>query len=149
MTSEDQARAGQTGGQTEPDKETSEKQVSDNQAGEKQAGDNQAGGRQLSETPKSQPEEQAPEEQTASQTAKPAGAFARQPNDTGSPEVQIARLTERIGTLSGHLRGHKKDQSSRLGMLKMVSRRRRLLDYLKSRRPQAYQRLLAALGLRR
>ena len=58
--------------------------------------------------------------------------FATRTNDTGSPEIQVAILTERINNLTGHFRTHKKDLHSRQGLLKMVSRRRRLLDYLKS-----------------
>ncbi|MSO21036.1 MAG: 30S ribosomal protein S15 [Acidobacteria bacterium] len=69
--------------------------------------------------------------------------------DTGSPEVQSAILTERINMLSGHFKDHKKDHASRRGLLMMVNRRRRLLDYLKSRHHQRYQDLILSLGLRR
>ncbi len=69
--------------------------------------------------------------------------------DTGSPEVQSAILTERINMLSGHFKDHKKDHASRRGLLMMVNRRRRLLDYLKSRHHQRYQDLIQSLGLRR
>jgi len=69
--------------------------------------------------------------------------------DTGSPEVQVAILSERITQLTGHFKGHEKDHASRRGLLKMVNRRRRLLDYLKARHHQRYQDLIASLGLRR
>ena len=69
--------------------------------------------------------------------------------DTGSPEVQIALLTERITHLTEHLKMHKKDHHSRRGMLKMVSQRRRLLDYLKGRDADRYQAIIETLGLRR
>ncbi|RLA82714.1 MAG: 30S ribosomal protein S15 [Deltaproteobacteria bacterium] len=69
--------------------------------------------------------------------------------DTGSPEVQVAILTERINTLSEHLKVHKKDLHSRYGLMKMVSRRRKLLDYLKEQDPQRYKRLIERLGLRK
>ncbi|MEZ5938772.1 MAG: 30S ribosomal protein S15 [Hyphomonadaceae bacterium] len=75
--------------------------------------------------------------------------FARDTNDTGSPEVQVAILTSRITTLTEHFKEHKKDNHSRRGLLKMVSQRRRLLDYLKSRDEGRYQALIAELGLRR
>lgn len=70
-------------------------------------------------------------------------------SDTGSPEVQVALLTERIFQLTDHFRTHVKDHHSRRGLLKLVSRRRRLLDYLKGRSPQRYNELVHALGLRR
>ncbi len=69
--------------------------------------------------------------------------------DTGSPEVQVAILSERINTLTEHFKTHKKDNHSRRGLLKMVSQRRRLLDYLKSRDQARYQSLIERLGLRR
>jgi small subunit ribosomal protein S15 len=69
--------------------------------------------------------------------------------DTGSPEVQIALLTERINNLTGHFKTHKKDYSSRRGLLKLVSKRRRLLDYLKKHDPPKYQGILEKLKLRR
>ena len=74
---------------------------------------------------------------------------ATKANDTGSPEVQIAILTERINDLTEHFKTHKKDNHSRQGLLKMVSTRRRLLDYLKSRDAQRYNALIEKLGLRR
>jgi len=70
-------------------------------------------------------------------------------NDTGSPEVQVAILTERINNLSGHMEHNKKDFSSRRGMLTMVARRRKLLDYLKKKDEKRYQALIAKLGLRK
>jgi small subunit ribosomal protein S15 len=69
--------------------------------------------------------------------------------DTGSPEVQVALLTERINHLTEHLKVHKKDHHSRRGMLMMVGKRRRLLDYLKSQDVERYRTLIANLGLRR
>ena len=76
-------------------------------------------------------------------------AYGRTPNDTGSPEVQVALLTERINTLTEHLKENKKDHHSRRGLLKMVSRRRKLLDYLKARDLAAYKALIEALNLRK
>ena len=70
-------------------------------------------------------------------------------NDTGSPEVQVAILSERISNLTEHFKTHKKDNHSRQGLLKMVSQRRRLLDYVKSRDTARYQTLIEKLGLRR
>ena len=70
-------------------------------------------------------------------------------NDTGSVEVQVAMLTTRIGDLTGHLKSHKKDHHSRLGLLKMVGRRRRLLNYLKKNDLEAYQALIENLKLRK
>ncbi|MFM1887524.1 MAG: hypothetical protein RL026_2681 [Pseudomonadota bacterium] len=75
--------------------------------------------------------------------------FRRDPNDTGSPEVQIALLSERISGLGGHFAAHKGDHSSRRGLVKLVNQRRRLLDYLKSTQPQKYQEVVERLGLRR
>jgi len=74
---------------------------------------------------------------------------ARTKGDTGSPEVQVAILSERITTLTEHFKSHKKDNHSRQGLLKMVSQRRRLLDYVKSRDVARYQSLIEKLGLRR
>lgn len=74
---------------------------------------------------------------------------ATKKGDTGSPEVQVAILTERINNLSGHMQSNKKDFSSRRGLLRMVARRRKLLDYLKSRNEGAYQALIEKLGIRR
>ena len=69
--------------------------------------------------------------------------------DTGSPEVQIALLSERIGQLSEHFKTHQKDHASRRGLLMMVNTRRRLLDYLKDRHPERYKEVIQRLGLRR
>lgn len=75
--------------------------------------------------------------------------FATQANDTGSPEVQVAVLTERIVNLTSHLGNHKKDFHSRRGLLMLVSRRRRLLDYLKKVDENRYLKIIERLGLRR
>lgn len=69
--------------------------------------------------------------------------------DTGSPEVQIALLTKNIAHLTEHFKTHKKDHHSRRGLLMMVARRRKLLDYLKSRSPERYKNLILSLGIRR
>ncbi len=69
--------------------------------------------------------------------------------DTGSPEVQIAILSTKVAVLSKHLQEHKKDNSSRRGLLKMIGRRRRLLSYLKSKSEERYQDLIKKLGLRK
>ncbi|MDR3311093.1 MAG: 30S ribosomal protein S15 [Oscillospiraceae bacterium] len=69
--------------------------------------------------------------------------------DTGSPEVQVAILTERISQLTEHLKIHKKDNHSRLGLLKMVGRRRNLLDYLTKKDVERYRALIAKLGIRK
>lgn len=74
---------------------------------------------------------------------------ATKPGDTGSPEVQIAILTERIVNLTEHFKDHKKDNHSRRGLLTMVALRRSLLDYVKSRNVERYQAILAKHGLRR
>lgn len=74
---------------------------------------------------------------------------ARHEGDTGSPEVQIALLTERINSLTDHLRTHKKDHHSRRGLLKMVGKRRNLLAYLKEKDLEGYRALIAKLGLRK
>jgi len=75
--------------------------------------------------------------------------FARTGNDTGSPEVQVAILTERISNLTEHFKSHKKDNHSRRGLLMLVNKRRKLLDYVKSRDVARYQALIERLGLRR
>jgi len=75
--------------------------------------------------------------------------YATKDGDTGSPEVQVAILSERIGNLTEHFKTHAKDNHSRRGLLKLVSQRRRLLDYVKSRSPERYQTLIKRLGLRR
>ena len=75
--------------------------------------------------------------------------YGRTPNDTGSPEVQIAVLTARIRELTDHLKEHPKDHHSRRGMLKMIGQRRGLLDYLKRKDLEGYRALIAKLGLRK
>lgn len=75
--------------------------------------------------------------------------FATKPGDTGSTEVQVAVLTERISNLTAHMKGHVKDFHSRRGLLMMVGHRRRLLDYLKRTSFERYQSLVSRLGLRR
>jgi small subunit ribosomal protein S15 len=75
--------------------------------------------------------------------------YATKDGDTGSPEVQVAILSERISNLTEHFKSHVKDNHSRRGLLKLVSQRRRLLDYLRSRDEHRYQALISRLGLRR
>jgi small subunit ribosomal protein S15 len=82
-------------------------------------------------------------------TSKIIDDFKRAPNDTGSPEVQVALLSARIQHLSDHFSSHGKDHHSRRGLLKMVNQRRRLLSYLKSRDQDRYKALIERLGLRR
>ncbi|HYW80418.1 MAG TPA: 30S ribosomal protein S15 [Thermoguttaceae bacterium] len=77
------------------------------------------------------------------------GEFKKSDDDTGSPEVQIAILTTRINGLTGHLRTHKKDHACRRGLLMLVSRRRRLLDYLKKVDPQRYLDIIRRLDIRK
>ncbi len=77
------------------------------------------------------------------------GQYRVHNTDTGSPEVQVAILTQRIGDLTGHFKTHKKDHHSRRGLLLMVARRRRLLKYLKGASPERYQALILKLGIRR
>ena len=74
---------------------------------------------------------------------------ATKAGDTGSPEVQIAILTERINTLTEHFKTHKKDNHSRRGLLKMVGQRRQLLDYVKGKNQARYQSIIEKLGIRR
>ena len=75
--------------------------------------------------------------------------YATKPGDTGSPEVQVAILSSRIATLTEHFKVHKKDHHSRRGLLTLVARRRKLLDYLKRKSPERYKALILSLGLRR
>ncbi len=75
--------------------------------------------------------------------------YRRDPTDTGSPEIQVALLSARIRELTDHFRAHHKDRHSRRGLLRMVNRRRKLLDYLKSRDRGRYKELIGRLGLRR
>ncbi len=76
-------------------------------------------------------------------------AFKQHEGDTGSPEVQIALLTERIIYLTEHFKTHKKDHHSRRGLLKLVSRRRRLLDYVRKNDVERYRKVITALGIRK
>ena len=75
--------------------------------------------------------------------------YRTHPTDTGSPQVQIAVLSERIGELTEHFKSHQKDHASRRGLLMMVSRRRRLLDYLKSHDTESYKDVIQKLGIRK
>ena len=75
--------------------------------------------------------------------------FRTNPKDTGSPEVQVALLSARISELTAHFSEHKKDHHSRQGLLKMVNKRRKLLDYVKSQDNERYRELISRLGLRR
>ena len=77
------------------------------------------------------------------------GQFKVHDSDTGSPEVQIALLSERINYLTEHFKTHKKDHSSRRGLLKLVGQRRRLLDYLKNKNVERYRSLIDHLGIRK
>ena len=76
-------------------------------------------------------------------------SYATKSGDTGSPEVQVAILSERIANLTEHFKTHKKDNHSRRGLLKMVSQRRQLLDYVKRKNEQRYQGIIEKLGIRR
>ncbi|HTP89446.1 MAG TPA: 30S ribosomal protein S15 [Bryobacteraceae bacterium] len=75
--------------------------------------------------------------------------YRQHKSDSGSPEVQVAILSQRILQLTEHFKTHQKDHHSRRGLLSMVARRRRLLDYLKSRAPERYKALIQSLGIRR
>jgi small subunit ribosomal protein S15 len=86
---------------------------------------------------------------TTAEKSKIVQDFQRAKGDTGSPEVQIALLTARINYLTEHFKTHTKDHHSRRGLLRLVSRRRKLLDYLKTRDPEAYRKLIDRLGLRK
>jgi small subunit ribosomal protein S15 len=86
---------------------------------------------------------------TADRKAELIKSYAQADGDTGSPEVQVAILSERITNLTEHFKDHKKDHHSRRGLLKMVGQRRRLLDYLKDRDSKRYDKLIERLGLRR
>jgi small subunit ribosomal protein S15 len=85
----------------------------------------------------------------AEQTGKIIAEYGRVPNDTGSPEVQVALLSARIEHLTGHFKTHKQDHHSRRGLLKLVNQRKRLLGYLKTSDLARYQTLIERLGLRR
>jgi small subunit ribosomal protein S15 len=86
---------------------------------------------------------------TREEKTETVGKYQRSASDTGSPEVQVALLSQRINGLSAHFTAHKADHASRRGLLKMVNQRRKLLDYLKSTTPDAYTKLVERLGLRR
>lgn len=77
------------------------------------------------------------------------GEHAKHDSDTGSPEVQIALLTSRINQLTGHLKTHKKDHASRLGLLRLVGQRRRLLRYVQNQDVARYRAIIGKLGIRR
>ena len=77
------------------------------------------------------------------------GRYQTHQSDTGSPEVQIALLSERIGQLTEHFKTHKKDHASRRGLLMLVSKRRRLLDYLKTYDTERYKDVISKLGIRK
>ena len=77
------------------------------------------------------------------------GKYKTHDKDTGSPEVQVALLSERIGYFDTHLKTHSSDHHSRRGLLKMVGQRRRLLDYLKKKNQSRYEKLISELGIRR
>lgn len=86
---------------------------------------------------------------TADSKTKLVSDYRVHPTDTGSPEVQIALLSERISYLTEHFRVHRKDHSSRRGLLIMVSKRKRLLDYLRRHAPGRYQQVIERLGIRK
>ena len=86
---------------------------------------------------------------SADRKAEIIGKFQKTPGDTGSPEVQIALLTERISKLTEHSKVHKKDFHTRRGLLKLVGQRRRMLDYVKARDVERYRAVIKALNLRK
>ena len=86
---------------------------------------------------------------TTARKAEVIKTYAKKSGDTGSPEVQVALLSERINNLTDHFKSHVKDNHSRRGLLKMVSQRRQLLDYLKRTDEKRYQTLIDKLGIRR
>ncbi|MGM0524917.1 MAG: 30S ribosomal protein S15 [Pseudomonadota bacterium] len=86
---------------------------------------------------------------TVEQKAEIVKEFGRGENDTGSPEVQVALLTKNLAELQGHFKEHKKDHHSRRGLLRMVSQRRKLLDYLKKKDQSRYIAIVEKLGIRR
>ena len=86
---------------------------------------------------------------TTEQKAQILKDFAQKEGDTGSPEVQVALLSENINQLQGHFKDHSKDHHSRRGLIRMVNQRRKLLDYLKSKDLSRYSALISSLGLRR
>jgi len=86
---------------------------------------------------------------TVEEKARVIKDFGTKEGDTGSPEVQVAILTSRIGTLTEHFKTHKKDNHSRRGLLKLVAQRRKLLDYVRGKDEERYKSLIARLGIRR
>ena len=86
---------------------------------------------------------------TAGRKAEVIKTYAKKPGDTGSPEVQVAILSERINNLTEHFKSHVKDNHSRRGLLKMVGQRRQLLDYLRRTNEANYKSLIEKLGIRR
>jgi small subunit ribosomal protein S15 len=86
---------------------------------------------------------------TAGRKAEVIKTYAKKPGDTGSPEVQVAILSERINNLTEHFKSHVKDNHSRRGLLKMVGQRRQLLDYLRRTNEANYKNLIEKLGIRR
>jgi small subunit ribosomal protein S15 len=86
---------------------------------------------------------------TQERTREVVQSYRQHATDTGSPEVQIALLTNRIGYLTGHFKTHRKDHHSRRGLLKLVGQRRRLLDYLKKRDFPRYKSVIERLGIRK
>jgi len=86
---------------------------------------------------------------TADKKQEVIGEYRRDDKDTGSPEVQVAVLTERITALTAHLKAHKADHASRRGLLQMVSKRNRLLRYLRETKRESYLELISKLGLRK
>jgi len=86
---------------------------------------------------------------TQERTREVVQSYRQHATDTGSPEVQIALLTNRIGYLTGHFKTHRKDHHSRRGLLKLVGQRRRLLDYLKQREFPRYKSVIERLGIRK
>jgi small subunit ribosomal protein S15 len=93
--------------------------------------------------------EEKPMSITAERKLQLVSEYATKPGDTGSPEVQVAVLSERIANLTEHFKTHNKDNHSRRGLIKMVSQRRRLLDYVKATDQTRYESLIGRLGLRR
>ena len=83
------------------------------------------------------------------QKSQTIGKYRIHKSDSGSPEVQVALLSQRISQLTAHFKTHKKDHHSRRGLLSMVARRRKLLNYLKDRNPERYKTLIQSLGIRR
>lgn len=83
------------------------------------------------------------------ETSKMVESFGLHEKDTGSPEVQVAILSKRIASLNDHFKMHKKDNHSRVGLFRMISKRKSLLDYLRRKSPERYQKLIETLGLRK